>query len=430
MRNSHVRFGSFLFAVLATLGSGRAQALVGDCNGDDCVAVNELITGVNIALDHSPLSSCPSFDADGSGRIEINELVKGVNNLLEIQCAPYEGFGDNFGGLGKPVVEVSNCTDGGAALRAAVATSNRYVKLTCEGEIALTARITINGHDITLSGEEAPGAGVTFTGRGLRIEGPAHNIVVKHVRFRDNPNGDAIQIRGGATKVVIDHVSISGAADGNLDISEAGTSDVTVSWSILASPASSPQKNALWGGLATRITAHHNLLADSTQRNPEASYSSFIVGSPTATDPDTSLDFVDNLVWGWNTGYGTKVRKGTRANVTNNYFNAAGSANSRSLLVCHNDPNDGCMPDDGTPASTHTYACATGNRNPNLTSSYWTSKNVPPPGGCPLSAPPVATEDATAAACKVKAMAGARPQNRDTFDADLVAGITGLGACN
>lgn len=59
-----------------------AQTCVGDCNGDNMVAINELIIGVNIALGTTPLSECPSYDIDGNSTIGINELITAVNNAL------------------------------------------------------------------------------------------------------------------------------------------------------------------------------------------------------------------------------------------------------------------------------------------------------------------------------------------------------------
>jgi hypothetical protein len=59
-----------------------AQTCVGDCNGDGMVAINELITGVNIALGATPLSTCPSFDINGDNMVGINELITAVNNAL------------------------------------------------------------------------------------------------------------------------------------------------------------------------------------------------------------------------------------------------------------------------------------------------------------------------------------------------------------
>jgi hypothetical protein len=57
-------------------------ACAGDCNGDGSVAVNELITGVNIALGNTTVASCPSFDRNGDGSVSINELIAAVNAAL------------------------------------------------------------------------------------------------------------------------------------------------------------------------------------------------------------------------------------------------------------------------------------------------------------------------------------------------------------
>ena len=62
---------------------GSAQtACVGDCNDDNTVAINELITCVNIALGSSAVATCPSCDASGDGSVAINELIAAVNAAL------------------------------------------------------------------------------------------------------------------------------------------------------------------------------------------------------------------------------------------------------------------------------------------------------------------------------------------------------------
>jgi hypothetical protein len=73
--------GCALGALLASP-PAQAQTCVGDCNGDGVVLVNEIITGVNIALDAAPISACPSFDVNGDGKVTINELIVAVNNAL------------------------------------------------------------------------------------------------------------------------------------------------------------------------------------------------------------------------------------------------------------------------------------------------------------------------------------------------------------
>jgi hypothetical protein len=61
---------------------GTVSPCVGDCNSDGMVAINELITGVNIALGSQPVSVCPSFDVSGDGTVAINEIISAVNNAL------------------------------------------------------------------------------------------------------------------------------------------------------------------------------------------------------------------------------------------------------------------------------------------------------------------------------------------------------------
>jgi hypothetical protein len=59
-----------------------AAACAGDCNGDGSVTVDELVTGVNIALGSTPLEQCASLDVDGHGAVTIDELVRAVDSAL------------------------------------------------------------------------------------------------------------------------------------------------------------------------------------------------------------------------------------------------------------------------------------------------------------------------------------------------------------
>jgi plastocyanin len=54
----------------------------GDCDDSGAVAVNELVIGVNIALERAGLDRCASFDANDDQRVAVNELVAAVNNAL------------------------------------------------------------------------------------------------------------------------------------------------------------------------------------------------------------------------------------------------------------------------------------------------------------------------------------------------------------
>lgn len=105
--------------VLALVGSARAEC-VGDCDGNGDVVINELITGINIALGTAPLSGCPAFDQNGDGQVVVSELILAINNALS-GCPPPGGEcgdgkvdpgeecdrGDTWGGDGC----AANCTN-------------------------------------------------------------------------------------------------------------------------------------------------------------------------------------------------------------------------------------------------------------------------------------------------------------------------------
>ena len=68
---------------------GQQLPCVGDCNDDGAVAVNELITGVNINLGNRPAADCTAFDTNDDGMVAVNELIQGVNaNLQGCVSAP------------------------------------------------------------------------------------------------------------------------------------------------------------------------------------------------------------------------------------------------------------------------------------------------------------------------------------------------------
>ena len=72
--------GARAFAVLAVLllPVSQGRACPGDCNGDNRVAVAELILGVRIALRQAATASCPAFDVDRSGAVVVAELIAAV----------------------------------------------------------------------------------------------------------------------------------------------------------------------------------------------------------------------------------------------------------------------------------------------------------------------------------------------------------------
>ncbi len=59
-----------------------AGACVGDCGEDGAVTVDEIITGVNIALGVTQPSMCPQFDPSGDGQVTVDEILQAVNAAL------------------------------------------------------------------------------------------------------------------------------------------------------------------------------------------------------------------------------------------------------------------------------------------------------------------------------------------------------------
>jgi len=74
-------FVATLFTLVATSGAAHAQC-TGDCNADGNVTVDEIITGVNIALGTTAISVCLAFDASADGQVTVDEILTGVNNAL------------------------------------------------------------------------------------------------------------------------------------------------------------------------------------------------------------------------------------------------------------------------------------------------------------------------------------------------------------
>src|SRR5215468_6061528 len=72
--------GALCLALSAT--SVKAQC-AGDCDGDKTVAINELITCVNIALGSSDASTCTACDTNGDSMVSISELISAVNVALD-----------------------------------------------------------------------------------------------------------------------------------------------------------------------------------------------------------------------------------------------------------------------------------------------------------------------------------------------------------
>lgn len=86
MKSPKVRAVVRCLAALATVASlsrvPAAEACLGDCNDDGRVAINELVHGVNIALNNAGASACPTLDRNHNGQVSVDELVAAVARAL------------------------------------------------------------------------------------------------------------------------------------------------------------------------------------------------------------------------------------------------------------------------------------------------------------------------------------------------------------
>ena len=64
----------------------------GDCDGDGTITVDEVITGVNIALGNVSVCACMPCDTDVDGMISIAELIRAVHHALS-GCPFWNGGG-------------------------------------------------------------------------------------------------------------------------------------------------------------------------------------------------------------------------------------------------------------------------------------------------------------------------------------------------
>ena len=342
--------------------------------------------------------------------------------LIALLVAPsrssgYQGFGASTpGGSGGTIIHVTNLNDSGpGSFRDAVSGGSRTVVFDVGGQIILSSDVDVKGSFVTIDGFTAPAPGITLKNYGLAIrrDNGAHDVIVRGIRVRDAAQ-DGIQVAAGAYNVVIDHVSVHNSGDGNIDVTQNGTRDVTVSWSIIAEPAGE-EKNMLLAFGQTRATLHHNIFIDSAQRSPQVTYDD---SSARTQDPNTTLDMRNNIIWNWQGGYGTRIRYGGHANVVNNFYSSDGGDPSKGLIVCKGLSSDSQCYDDVTNIA-RAYVNGNYSRDGINIDSEGTETT-------PFPAPTVDTQDALTAACQALSGAGVHPL--DAIDQQYLSQIS-LTSC-
>jgi pectate lyase len=325
-------------------------------------------------------------------------LVLTVTLTALLVCAapassrPLQGFGaDTVGGSGGESYVVTSLADSGpGTFRDAVSASNREITFAVGGTIELSSTVRVTGHHLTIDGSTAPDPGITITAAHDGVTGAlfdirgANDMIVRHIRVIDAPDalsGDNLRIWDGAHNIVVDHCSFRRAGDGNLDIC-LGAHDITVQWSILAETV----KNSLIRTGLTNISLHHNLFIIGNERNPQL-------------DDATSVDMVNNVICGWASNYGTRVRNGASANLVKNYYLPKSGSDEPNAVVIAPDAGPVYMEGNVLP--------------PSCTTSGTTETR--------MAAPPVDEMSPVEALEAVLEEAGAHP--RDADDEDFISGI-------
>ena len=305
---------------------------------------------------------------------------------------PLEGFGaDTIGGAGGESYVVTSLADSGpGTFRDAVSTSNRVITFAVGGDIELENTVRVTGHHITIDGGSAPSPGVTITAAHSGVLGAlfdirgAHDMIVRNIRITDAPDasaGDNLRIWDGAYNIVIDHCSFRRAGDGNLDIC-VNAHDITIQWSVLAETV----KNSLIRTGLTNISLHHNLFIEGDERNPQL-------------DDARSVDMVNNVIYGWATNYGTRIRNGSTANLVKNYYAPGDGSDRYNAVVIEPDAGEVYMEGNVVPETCPTSGSTTTR----------------------FDAPPVTEMPPAEAFEAVLEEAGAQP--RDAEDSDYVASV-------
>ena len=305
---------------------------------------------------------------------------------------PLQGFGaDTIGGSGGESYVVTSLADSGpGTFRDAVSASNREITFAVGGTIELSSTVPVTGHHLTIDGSTAPDPGITITAAHDGVTGAlfdirgANDMIVRHIRVIDAPDplsGDNLRIWDGAHNIVVDHCSFRRAGDGNVDIC-IGAHDITVQWSIIAETV----KNSLIRTGLTNISLHHNLFILGNERNPQL-------------DDATSVDMVNNVICGWASNYGTRVRNGASVNLVKNYsIPESGSDEANAVVIA---PDAGAVYMEGNVLP------------PSCTTSGTTQTR--------MAAPPVDEMSPVEALEAVLEEAGAHP--RDADDEDFISGI-------
>ena len=213
---------------------------------------------------------------------------------------------------------MTNLNDSGAgSLRDAVSQSNRTVVFDVGGVINLQSQLVFSSN-LTVSGQTAPGEGITVNGQGVSFSNKSNDIV-RYVRFRSShltsDGTKALNVTSGSN-MIFDHCSISWGRWDNIGFTSSAH-DITLQNCIIGE-AIDPQR---LGGLidsSDKISVVRNLWIDNQSRNPKGK---------------ANMQYINNVVYNWgSSGYdGGHSAAVWNQDLINNYFIKGPSSNDSFL---------------------------------------------------------------------------------------------------
>ena len=261
------------------------------------------------------------------------------------------------GGRGGKVYVVRNLNDSGeGSLRYGLekVSGARTIVFSVGGYIHLSHAIVVRDDAfITIAGQTASGDGITVTTVNSEDEvfmfERCHDIIVRYLRIRKGgrkakgQHGSCLVFAHGGKDIMVDHCSISWSGDDNMEIA-GDIKNITIQYTISSEGQSYDHAatGIFIGGLRnietmTNISIHHNLFANSQNRDPLMKVA--------------SGDVVSNLIYNWS-WWATGISGGMVVDIINNKYKAgpnlkAKGRNRGEVLIKDFDP-------------THKYPGATG----------------------------------------------------------------------